>query len=229
MRRLMAWTLLVLLVAGTVARAEFIVYNQRSTFEAESYGLKTIDFENLAISGQIRSYGFKSGLTEKGVNFAGTYAAKRYLWVADETTSPEVYDWGSGDVLLGPSTTQGSDAKITATLPAGITAVGVDLMTYNPYASGLTITLANGDIFSLLTKDYPERTFWGIRTTDPIVSMQFTAKDGAFPLMDNFTFGFAAPAPPALLLFAVGSSLLACYQRSRRRSVATAEPADSRY
>lgn len=218
MRRIVPLTLLLGLMTVTAGQAGFVVHTQRSSFEESAYDLKTIDFEKLADPGSQRSFAFKSGLTLQGVKFAGTYGTKRYLWVADDASDPDLFDWGSGDVLYGPSTLLGSDAKITVTLPAGITAVGTDLMTILPYGAGFDITLANGNVFNVSTLAFPNRAFWGITSTEPIVSLKFTAKQDANPVLDNFTFGLAAPAPPAVLLFAIGSAMLLTYRRARRRS-----------
>jgi hypothetical protein len=215
MRRIVPLTCLVGLLAVAAGRAEFIVHTQRSSFEENAYGLKTIDFEGVAQPGFQRGFPFSSGLKLQEVKFVGTHTGgtKRYLWVADDEAAPELFDWGSGAVLYGPSAILGTDPKITATLPAGITAVGADLMSILPFAAGLKITLASGEVFDVNTLDFPKRTFWGITSTSPITSLTFAATQDAYPMLDNFTFGLAAPAPPALILFAVGSAVLLAYQR----------------
>lgn len=220
MRRIVPLTWLVGLLAVTACRAEFIVHTQRSSFEENAYGLKTIDFEGVAEPGFQRGFPFKNGLTLQGVKFVGTHTAgtKRYLWVADDAANPDLFDWGSGAVLYGPSALLGTDPKIAVTLPAGITAVGADLMSILPFAAALKITLASGEVFDVNTLEFPQRTFWGITSTAPIASLTFAATQDAYPMLDNFTFGLAAPAPPAIGLFALGSAVLLTYQRRRRHS-----------
>ncbi|MBL8793488.1 MAG: hypothetical protein JNM56_06270 [Planctomycetia bacterium] len=218
MRRFVPLTVLVGLLVVTASQAEFVVFTDRTKFEESSYHEKTIDFEGIAVPGFQSGFPFKSGLTRQGVNFVGTHTAgtKRYLWVADDEANPSLFDWGSGAVLYGPSSKQGSDAKITVTLPAGITALGADLMTMQPFASNFVVTLASGDVFHVKTQDYPHLTFWGIQSTAPIKSLTFSSDNQSFPMMDNFTFGLATPAPPAVVLFALGSAGLLAYQRRRR-------------
>jgi hypothetical protein len=203
-----AWT-------GTQSRAEYSLFTDRTAFNGAAYNLQTIDFEGLAPQGGIASYVTASGLTQKGVNFAGPSPFGNYLYVVDPAFSPSLYDWGSGAVLLGPAFGDGS--QITVTLPAGITALGTDIMSTFPDGAPFDVTLASGDTFTVSTNPFPNRAFFGIVSDTPISSLSFTAEEGAFPLLDNFTFGQAVPAPPSLVLFGIGGIGAAICAWRRRR------------
>jgi len=208
--------LVVVLGPGVVVRADPVLYTDRSAFEASVHNLQTLDFEGLAPTGGFADYSTSTGLTLSGVNFVGTYSGGNLLFVVDPLFSPPDYDWGSGAVLLGPSPMYG-DAGIIATLPAGITAVGADLMTDIPYGSSFQITLSTGNTYLVPTDPYPDRAFAGFTSDVPIASLEFTTIDSSWPELDNFTFGTAVPEPASLALFGMGGGILGWCVWCRRR------------
>lgn len=171
------------------------IYTDRAAFEAASTGLTNITFDGLAPDAFYTDYG-ATGLDQSGVHFDGG----GYLFVVDPLYSPDYYDWGSDDILLGAS-----GGSITATLPGGITAVGSDIMSIIPYGATITFTTDSGETASTASSMWPERAFLGVISTSPIKSVTVTADSGAYPELDNFEFGTAIPAPGSLALLGLGA------------------------
>jgi hypothetical protein len=166
------------------AQAATLQFTNLASFQANTTGLTTINFEGLAPAGSFITY--PTGLTTGGVNFN----AGNFLYIVDPAVSPD-YNWGSGSVLQGGAGQ--AAATITATLPSGITAVGSDIMSIGvtgPIASPFTIALSTGETFNLNSLTYPNRQFVGFTTDTNIASISFQATNGN-TLLDNFRFGRA--------------------------------------
>jgi hypothetical protein len=162
------------------AQAITIQFNNLASFQANTTGLTTIDFEGLApVQGSIA---YPTGLTTQGVNFTGSSG----LYVVEPAVSPANYNWGSGATLSA----QPSPRSISVNLPSGVTAVGSEIMSFDNYASPFTIGLSTGETFNLNSLNYPNRQFVGFTSDTPITSISFLANGGVTQL-DNFRFGTA--------------------------------------
>lgn len=211
-----AWLLVAVITADT--RAEFLIHTTRSSFEASTYQHETVTFEGLAEAGSLTGYLSAAGLTEQGITFTGVIPDDYWLFVVDPAFTPEFYDWASGAVLLGPPSWFGEGARIEVALPPGTTAFGTDLMSFMPYAAAFDLLLSSGEAISAASSDFPQRTFFGLTSDTPIDSVSFVARDGAFPLLDNFTVAQTAPLPPSAILAATGLvSLLGFLRRNQRQ------------
>lgn len=212
---------LVLSLGAAEASAAFWTFASRPAFEAAVLNPQTIDFEGIASPGE--SFTAPAVYYQKGVAFSGSVPDGYYLYVIDPGVFPEFYDWGSGAVLAGPSSAFGDGAMLTVTLPGGTTAFGADLMTLQPDAAAFQVVMADGQEFVVSTQPFPERTFFGLVADAPIGSVSLIAQDGAFPLLDNFTFVQTAPLPPSLLLFSLGAIGFSLMNRFPRRQLRGAE------
>jgi hypothetical protein len=176
-------TTLALFSGTNSAQAATIAYADLASFQANTTGLTTIDFEGLAPAGGLAPY-------SAGSNISGVTFAASSLYVIDSAYDPILADWGSGAILF-----DNSGGTITATLPSGVTAVGSDIMSYFPYALPFTITLSTGETFSLNSLDYPNRQFVGFTSDTAIASISFHATTGSgYTELDNFRFGTVGAA-----------------------------------
>jgi hypothetical protein len=160
---------------ATTAQAVTTQFTDLATFNANTTGIQTIDFEGLAAPGSYINY-YSSGLTINSVNFSSAQVQTVY----DPGYFPPL-DFGSGAILVGIN-------SITVTLPSGITAVGSDIMTYTPYGGSFGIILSTGESFSANTLSYPDRQFVGFISTTDIASIVFTT-GASNAILDNFRFG----------------------------------------
>ena len=165
------------------AQAITIQFNNLASFQAQTTGLTTIDFEGLTPAQRFITY--PTGLTTQGVNFTGSSS----LFVIEPALSQPFYNWGSGATLSAQSA-QPSPQSISVNLPSGVTAVGSDIMSFKNYASSFTIVLSTDETFNLNSLNYPNRQFVGFTSDTPITSISFLANGGVTQL-DNFRFGTA--------------------------------------
>jgi hypothetical protein len=163
------------------AQAATVQFTDLASFQANTTGLTTIDFEGLAPAGNFVEYP-TTGLTTSGVTFNSTSRVS----VFDPAVQRRAYDWGSGAIL----SSQRAPNRITAILPSGVTAVGSDIMSFSNYASPFTITLSTGETFNQSSLNYPNRQFVGFTSDTAITSISFLATSG-FTELDNFRFGRA--------------------------------------
>lgn len=203
------------------ARAAYVVYTDRASFNAATILTATLDFEEVTDELSSR-YDTPAGLTLSGVNFQGIldvpgphdlFSSTGYLFTVDPSYDPifNSYSWGSGRVLAGPDGAHDPvndvySGHILVTLSPGVTAIGVDLMTFDPFADSVDILFANGDSFSVPTLDNPNRAFFGYTSDSAISSITFRSHNPSFLNMDNFSFGEVnpTPAPAGVVLFGLG-------------------------
>ena len=199
-------------LASAPARADTLIFTDRTVFNTAATNLATIDFEGIAPNNSVAN--FASPLTLQGVTFSGSPTGM--VSVVDDGFFAPLFQFNSGAVLSGFS-------FIEVTLPAGITAIGVDLMSTNPDGLPFAVLLANGETFVVNTPLRPERGFFGITTDVAIASIRFTtiasqSQPGGIPLLDNFTFGQAqTPVPEPATLVLLGTGLAGVAARTRRR------------
>jgi hypothetical protein len=194
------------------AGATVTVQNTSADWQALTTGYFTtlVDFDGLVKS---TSYSTADGVTLSGIKFVGDNLDGTYLLAAHDSTEGPSYNWNSGAYLLG----SGWGTKyIQATLPAGITALGVDLMS-NPSAHSVTVALSTGESYTVNTSANPNRTFFGLVSDTPLDWVRFSAA-GSFTVIDNFTTAFVdTPEPDAFFLAGAGLMGLWFARRLRRR------------
>lgn len=200
--------------ASTPARADAIVFTTRAAFIAASTGLTTIDFEGIAAPNGVAN--FSSPLTLQGVTFSGSPTGA--VSVVDSGFFSPLFQFQSGAVLSG-------FGFIEVTLPAGVTALGADIMSTNPNGLPFQVLLSTGESFVVNTPAQPARGFFAITSDVAITSIRFATLPGpnqsaGIPLLDNFTFGQAqgatVPEPATILL--LGTGLVGIATRVRRKA-----------
>ena len=202
--------------ASAPARADTATFTTRALFNGAATNLTTITFEGIAAANSVAN--FPSPLTLNGVTFSGPSGGGLQVSVLDSGFFSPLFQFNSGAVLGGFS-------FIQVTLPAGITAIGTDLMSTNPSGSPFQVVLANGETFLVNTPLRPERGFFGITTDVAIASIRFTTLSSApgvspgIPLLDNFSFGQrnAATVPEPATILLLGTGLAGLATRARRR------------
>jgi hypothetical protein len=214
------------------AHAGFVIYTSRANFDAAST-TTTIDFEGVPTGSNV-DYSTAAGYTAMGVNFKGIRdnPGNFYLFNVDPGQFAPFYDWGSGDVLAGPTGPAGGlSGRIEVTLGAGVTAIGVDLMTFlgsngvaylSGYGGIVDVKLSTGDTISLATNPYPNREFLGIISDVSISSVSYRARGEVYLNIDNFSFGDTSPpvnptpAPAGVVLFGLGFAGLGMFRSFRK-------------
>lgn len=204
-----------LLGAGLItvipAHATVTVYTDRAAFLAAIAGVSTnIDFE-MSGADEI-DFGTAAGLTVSGVNFVGEYNGSdgnlimNYLYAGNASADwGWFYAWGSGRVLYGYGQNGSSQwGRIDATLPAGIKAVGSDVMLY-PWGGApidstsyqrMDYKLAGGSSYQqqpgLPVPVQPGHGFIGVISDDEdITSLRFTQNFNGYSygvILDNFVY-----------------------------------------
>lgn len=216
-----------LLVSGCVpGSAAVVTFTDRITWQNATSSVNTVAFEGIATLGgspvQYGGAGLTQGLdTFQGFNdTASTQANLEVNW-------PNV-NWGSQAFLEGPAD-NANGQHITVTLPAGIFAVGSDIMLYDPntpssLGEGITVQLSTGaTIYPATTNSgFTSRAFIGFTSDTPISSITlFPSNDPAGHLsLDNFSTGGQAVSqtPEAASMLLCGAGLLLMVGLLRRSS-----------
>ncbi len=197
------WAVIMLhLAAASAAQAGIISFNDWDTFSSRLGSVTTIDFEENERR-RWRSYGDQALFAD--VVFQGSGD----LYTVDPDYYRRFYDWHSGDVLSD----QHAEGRITAYLPQSIYAIGVDLMTFRPFASDVRVVLSSGDIFDIATANPRNRTFAGFISDEAISSITFESLSGRFLNIDNFAYSTQVPEPRTYLLFGSAIFVLAFFRR----------------
>jgi PEP-CTERM motif len=212
---LLAFGLVMVLAVGT-ARADYMVYTDRATFEAALSSETTETFNELG--GNIHA--FPSGLSQaNGLTQPLTITGSgNYLLSGNSATFSGFYQ-NNGTYIIGALGSTINDG-VTVSLPANtFTAAGADVSNFT--ASGLvsfTGTTSQGETFSgNVSVNGADRAttlgFLGVTTTSPddfITSLKFSAQVGSNVnvVVDNVSFGQAVPEPASMALFASGALVL---------------------
>ncbi|MCS6954329.1 MAG: PEP-CTERM sorting domain-containing protein [Bryobacteraceae bacterium] len=201
--------------AAAPAGASPILFLDRTTWLTSVATLTaTITFEGLASPGVPGNYSTASGLSLSGVQFIGPTSSGYFLYTQDPGTASYL-NWNSGDLLMGGQASWG--ASIRVNLPAGVTAVGTDVMTHTPFAAPVVLSLSTGHSFVIPTLNHPNRAFAGVVSSVPISWIQLTPQS-SYVLVDNFAYGDAGavPEPDTLIMAATGLLGLWVARRTRR-------------
>ncbi len=204
---IMAW-------AAAPAAASPILFTDRIAWQNALTSLTAlITFEGLASPGVPGNYSTAAGLTLSSVQFLGPKTDGGYFLYTQDPGTASYLNWNSGDLLMGGQASWG--ASILVNLPAGVTAVGTDVMTHSPFAAPVVLALSTGDSFVITTLDHPNRRFVGVTSGVPINWIRLTPQSGQI-MVDNFAYGVATPEPDALILAATGLFGLWVARRLRR-------------
>ena len=203
-----AFAFLFTLSFATTASAQSRVehFDSREPFTAASSGLSTIDFGSVAPQRGFNMYRPPAGLTTNGVTFRSAGGARFgsgiiYVPSLHYLGPNPAYQTGSGEMMTWGAPNQPGNASLDVTLPSGVTAVGVDLWTQQPYVSTVEVTATTEDGQSetvvVNTRNRPHAAFIGFIAEKSIVSVSFRPPKGQTGLMlDNFSFGRRAQGRP---------------------------------
>ncbi|HET8549569.1 MAG TPA: IPT/TIG domain-containing protein [Bryobacteraceae bacterium] len=189
----------------TLSAAVITRYDDRARFTAETAASRsTIDFDSVA-NGQCVALPSAAGVTASGVNFNGGVARL----TSSGACSPPLRLW-EGYVLTARLLARGTGTTpaLTATLPAGVNAVGFQVGLNEDLASStveVVVSTSDGDqqTFTVTTTQTGtgsdrriQPTFVGFTASRNITSVRYRvpAVDDAILVLDNFIFGeLAAP------------------------------------
>jgi hypothetical protein len=192
--------------SATLAQSRVEHLDTREAFNAASSGLSTIDFGSVAPRKGFGMYRPPLGLTTNGVTFRTTGGARFgpgiiYVASIDYMGTNPLYQTGTGEMISWGAPNQPGNASLDVTLPPGVTAVGADLWTKQPYASTIEVVVTTEDGQSetvvVNTRTRPEAAFVGFIADKSIVTISFRPPKGQSGLLlDNFSFGRRAQGRP---------------------------------
>jgi hypothetical protein len=194
------------------ARADVIVFTSRAAFTAASTNLRTIDFEGLSSTPEF------GVLSLNDVGFSGGNGVI-------PVTAPNFGYTGPGAALVNIGVPEISGINVT--LPAGVTAVGTDLLANPPdNISPIVITLSTGETFTVSGEPLPVRQFVGFTSDVAITSLQFLSNSGPDAAasrigVDDLVFSRVQaqiPEPTTLILLSTGLAAVGAAVRKRRKA-----------
>jgi len=191
--------------------------------------VSTIGFEGIVTQGNGPDHFGTAGDTIGSVTFQGfdnTASTQADL----EVNWPNGSNWGSGAFLQGPAGNVFGQ-HITVTLPAGVFAVGTDIMSTDgtsSFAENPTVQLSTGPtVYNAQTlSGFASRGFIGFTSDTQISSITFVPANDLL-VLDNFSTGGqgVSPTPEAASLILCGSGLLLMLRLFRRSPNSNAEAA----
>jgi hypothetical protein len=206
MRYQLPTALILLSVSSFPASAGVMEFTDRAAWLAAAGAVTNIDFEGIAPAGGFTT--FTAPVTFSGVQFSGPYTSQPSGGGIQESVVSAGRDyvnaWGSGDKLQS-----GPGVEFDITLPAGVSAVGSDIMITSTFFFGTsgtyTATLSTGDVFTnIFSSGPPTRSFVGFISTTPIISLKLVSNP-SLAMIDNFAFtASAVPEPSSFALFGAG-------------------------
>jgi hypothetical protein len=220
---------LALVFPNVPARADFIVYTNRSMFEAALASEKTETFSELGQSVQSFPNGLSQPTLTQPITVNGTGG---FLLSAGSSVLGTVNP-SYGTILIGPTSNSATDG-ITVSLPSNAyTGAGADVTGNN---ANTTIsffgTTSLGENFtgtvSVQGANFTAQFgFLGVTTTSPtdyLTSLTFSAPVATnfSPIVTNVSIGAAIPEPTSMALFVAGALVIgvgAIRQRFASRSV----------
>lgn len=174
---------------GITSAAQAAIFTSKSAFLNATSGQTTVDFEGLI---QPDTSSSLQNLTTQGVTFIGSIDGGYLLNCA---TFPNNFaNCNTTIPLVGSTTIAGTGAAsntITATLPAGITAVGVDLLPYS-LNQDYTVSISTGESETITINN--DVKFIGFTSATPITSLNIFSTEGQ--VFDNLVYGQANVNPP---------------------------------
>src|ERR1019366_7458916 len=203
--------LLPCLIAGSSAlSAGTVFYTDLASFTtAVGSAPSTFGFDSVESGGGAANFSTAAGLSLNGFQFVGTNGnGGYYLGAEGPGFIPLDYDRGTGSSLQGPAATSTfyhiSDGQLTITMPAGVTAFGLqlwDVLAGNYSGAGTdTVHLtANGSTGSVVTPQYTGTAFIGFTSSTPITSVTLTGTTSEeFPTISGVYFAPAGGGPAAV-------------------------------
>jgi hypothetical protein len=168
------------------------IFTSKAAFLAATTGITTVDFEGLIPPDTATIIANNTTISE--VTFTNPWS---FLFVLNCVTFPNNFGNCTDAIpLVGPTSivaTGVTQNLITATLPSGITAVGVDLLPYNINNGQVTVSISTGDSQTVNVGNNVQ--FVGFTSTTPITFLrQFSANTGL--LFDNLVYGQANSVNP---------------------------------
>jgi hypothetical protein len=226
-------TLTCALASPSAAAAIIQTYTDLDAWSAAVDQFSTATFEGLAPPNGYVTYG-ASGLSFPGVKFTGYYGTQYSLTVVNDIRYP-AYNWNSGALLFGPTGNATLNSRIEAAFSSPQTAFAIEAMTFG-MGNPVWVSIGSGPVFQIGTQLSPNRTFWGIASSEPISVVRIWTVDGMNPMLDNFRFGDVKssepvidpppvnppdvsdiPEPSTMWLMAAGAGLVALPYLRRRR------------
>jgi len=129
-----------------------------------------------------------------------------YAYMVDPAYAPNLYQYGTGPVLLLANDTRLSFAPVTA--------FGADFAALGEFGTDITITI-DGVSQVLAMSARQELTFYGFISSTPFDSVSLRT-DAQYLIADNITRADAAiPEPASCVLFALALAALGCARRRR--------------
>ena len=211
------------------AGASVVLVTDQSTYNQDTSGLTTIDFNSFVPSGQTSAaYNTSAGLVSGPVDFVGQVTSgtwqggTNFLYAITPAYYPS-YDAypNSPTVLSGPpgagSNYSGIAGSLNVTLGGNYSAVGSGLYVVTDGVSGtssgaveIAVTDLSGTYDFTITTSGQYINFAGFLSDSRITSIQYITQDvDQYPELSNFSYGVnasAVPEPSSLVLLGAGGA-----------------------
>jgi hypothetical protein len=200
-------TLLALLLSAAFGQASAsAVFSNYADWARGVSSVTTVGFEGIAPA---NSYVFQgSAATIGGLRFSGS---NTYVIGGNYSEGGGLFSMGTGAVLFG------YQPGITTTFSQPYNAFSLNLRGYNESSTPFTITLSNGEVFSMAASN-PDGAFFGV-LLDASVSSFKVGTTSSYIAMDNIAFANRTndvPEPASLALACLGLAGIAAARKRNK-------------
>jgi hypothetical protein len=203
-----------LLLSSPAAHADLILYTDPASFQGASINLQSVRFNGIvASSTSFTDFPTPPGFTRSGVNFniANALPGDTLNVTGRDFYSPTKYP---NDFLVQGFDPARSGTDLVIKFPAGFTAIGMNLGTFDGFS--LLFTLSTGDTFTFTPLAFGHLSFLGLISSTPITSLTIFAPGPEAVVLDSVRFGTAiVPEPATVSVMGLGGVVLFALRRRR--------------
>jgi hypothetical protein len=196
---------LALLLPTPVLLADAI-YTNEAAFNAATAHPTTINFSTCA--GCFIPY---TTYTDAGTGTAFSIATAKML-----VTSADLYGAGTypKDFLIETNGAEAVPNVLTVTPPAGSSAIGLDLGSYD--GGSFVATLSDGTAFTITPPQFDNLNFFGFTSTSPITSFTLSIPAGSSFVLDQVVLADTVPEPTPGVMVGTALAVAVSFRRLRK-------------
>jgi hypothetical protein len=197
----------VLFVAAAIPSLADSTYADEGTFLAAAGSVVSQNFAGIAPAGSFVGYGLGGSVTLGSVTYSAGSASN--LYIVDAGYNPALF--GFMGAVASLSVDYGTFNIASSTVGGGAEAIGFTFNTIGGSGQPLTITLSNGDTFTVADPGNAG-AFFGVITSSPVTWISLSDQGVGIDI-GQFDYAVSVPEPSCMTLLVAGLMGIAALRR----------------